>query len=178
MLIMVFSMKLGWLPSSHMQSVGASSLGAIALFRDRAAHLVLPAFVLGVASAAGMARYMKGSMLDELRRDYVRTARAKGLSEGSVLMKHAFRNAAIPIVTIVGLSFPFLLGGSVVIERIFSWPGMGSLMVESIFTRDYPVVLAINFIVSVMVILGNLLADLGYALLDPRIVRPGKGGKR
>ena len=178
MLIMLFSLKLGWLPSSHMQSIGASSLGALELFRDRAAHLILPAFVLGVASAAGMARYMRGSMLDELRRDYVRTARAKGLSEGAVLMKHAFRNAAIPIVTIVGLSFPFLLGGSVITERIFSWPGMGSLMVESIFTRDYPVVLAINFIVSVMVILGNLLADLGYALLDPRIAYSEKEGER
>jgi peptide/nickel transport system permease protein len=121
---------------------------------------------------------MRGSMLDELRRDYVRTARAKGLSEGSVLMKHAFRNAAMPVVTIIGLSFPFLLGGSVIAERIFSWPGMGSLMVESIFTRDYPVVLAINFIVSVMVILGNLLADLGYALLDPRIAYSGEEGER
>ena len=178
MLIMLFSLKLGWLPSSHMQSIDASSLGAAGLFLDRAAHLILPAFVLGVASAAGMARYMRGSMLDELRRDYVRTARAKGLSEGSVLMKHALRNAAIPVVTIIGLSFPFLLGGSVVTERIFSWPGMGSLMVESIFTRDYPVVLAINFIVSVMVILGNLLADLGYALLDPRIAWSGKKGER
>jgi peptide/nickel transport system permease protein len=169
MLIMVFSLKLGWLPSSHMQSIDVSGLGAFELFLDRALHLVLPAFVLGVASAAGIARFMRGSMIDELRRDYVRTARAKGLSEKTVLMKHAFRNAAIPIVTIVGLSFPFLLGGSVVTERIFSWPGMGSLMVESIFTRDYPVILAINFIVSVMVILGNLLSDLGYALLDPRI---------
>jgi len=178
MLIMLFSLKLGWLPSSHMQSIDAASLGAMGLLRDRAAHLVLPAFVLGVASAAGMARYMRGSMLDELRRDYVRTARAKGLSEGAVLMKHAFRNAAIPIVTIVGLSIPFLLGGSVVTEKIFSWPGMGSLMVESIFTRDYPVVLAINFIVSVMVILGNLLSDLGYVLLDPRIAYSGKKGDR
>jgi len=178
MLIMLFSLKLGWLPSSHMQSIDASSLGAAGLFLDRAAHLILPAFVLGVASAAGMARYMRGSMLDELKRDYVRTARAKGLSEGSVLMKHALRNAAIPVVTIIGLSFPFLLGGSVVTERIFSWPGMGSLMVESIFTRDYPVVLAINFIVSVMVIVGNLLADFGYALLDPRIAWSGKKGER
>jgi peptide/nickel transport system permease protein len=178
MLIMLFSLKLGWLPSSHMQSIDASSLGAAGFYLDRAAHLILPAFVLGVASAAGMARYMRGSMLDELKRDYVRTARAKGLSEGSVLMKHALRNAAIPVVTIIGLSFPFLLGGSVVTEKIFSWPGMGSLMVESIFTRDYPVVLAINFIVSVMVILGNLLADLGYALLDPRIAWSGKKGER
>ncbi len=177
MLIMLFSLKLGWFPSSHMQSIDAASLGPFALFLDRAAHMVMPAFVLGVASAAGMARYMRGSMLDELRSDYVRTARAKGLPEGTVLMKHAFRNAAIPIVTIVGLSLPFLLGGSVIVERIFSWPGMGSRMVEAIFTRDYPVVLAINFIVSVMVILGNLLADLGYALLDPRIAYGGKDGE-
>jgi len=177
MLIMLFSLKLGWFPSSHMQSIDAASLGPFALFLDRAAHMVLPAFVLGVASAAGMARYMRGSMLDELRSDYVRTARAKGLPEGTVLMKHAFRNAAIPIVTIVGMSLPFLLGGSVIVERIFSWPGMGSRMVEAIFTRDYPVVLAINFIVSVMVILGNLLADLGYALLDPRIAYGGKDGE-
>jgi peptide/nickel transport system permease protein len=178
MMILLFSLKLGWLPSSHMQSIEASSFGPLRLFLDRAAHLALPAFVLGVASAAGMARYMRGSMIDELRSDYVRTARAKGLTERAVLMKHAFRNAAIPIVTITGLSFPFLLGGSVITEKIFSWPGMGSLMVESIFTRDYPVVLAINFIVSIMVILGNLLADAGYALLDPRIAYGGKeGGK-
>jgi peptide/nickel transport system permease protein len=178
MMILLFSLKLGWFPSSHMQSIDASSLGFLDLMRDRAAHLVLPAFVLGAASAAGMARYMRGSMLDELRRDYVRTARAKGLSEKTVLMKHAFRNAAIPIVTIVGLSFPFLLGGSVVTEKIFSWPGMGSLMVDSIFSRDYPVILAINVIVSVMVVLGNLLADVGYALLDPRIAYSGKKGHR
>jgi len=169
MLIMLFSLKLGLLPSSHMESIDAAFLSGPELLRDRLLHLVLPAFVLGVASAAGMARHMRGSMLDVLRSDYIRTARAKGLSERQVLMKHALRNAAIPIVTLVGLSLPFLLGGAVITERIFSWPGMGSLMVESIYTRDYPVVLAINFVVAAMVILGNLLADVGYALLDPRI---------
>jgi peptide/nickel transport system permease protein len=169
MLILVFSLKAGLLPSSHMETIGMSGSSGLALFWDRLRHLVLPAFVLGVASAAGMARYMRGSMLDVLREDYIRTARAKGLPEGRVFLKHALKNAAIPIVTIIGLSLPFLLGGSVVIEKIFSWPGMGRLMVDAIYARDYPVVLAVNFIVAVMVIAGNLIADIGYALLDPRV---------
>jgi peptide/nickel transport system permease protein len=177
MLILLFSLKLGILPSSHMQSIDADSLAGWALFADRIRHLVLPAFVLGVASAAGMARYMRGSMLDVLREDYIRTARAKGLSEGAVMFKHAFKNAALPVVTIIGLSLPFLLGGAVVVEKIFSWPGMGRLMVDAIHGRDYPVVLAVNFIVAVMVIIGNLLADIGYAALDPRIELSRKGGR-
>lgn len=177
MLILIFSLKAGILPSSHMESIGAGELGSIALFWNRLKHLVLPAFVLGVASAAGMARYMRGSMLDVLREDYIRTARAKGLPERRIFLKHALKNAAIPVVTIIGLSIPFLLGGSVVIEKIFSWPGMGRLMVDSIYSRDYPVVLAVNCIVAVMVIAGNLIADIGYALLDPRITLTG-GGKR
>ncbi len=174
MLILIFSLKLGILPSSHMHSLDMSGMSAMARFSDRLAHLVLPAFVLGVASAAGMARYMRGSMLDVLREDYIRTARAKGLPESRVILKHAFRNAAIPVMTIVGLSIPFLLGGAVVTEKIFSWPGMGRLTVEAIYERDYPVVLAVNFIVAVMVIAGNLIADVGYAVLDPRITFNGE----
>ncbi len=176
MLILLFSLKLGLLPSSHIQSIGTSDLGGIDLFLDRLSHLVLPAFVLGVASAAGLARYMRGSMLDVMREDYIRTARAKGLTEKSVIMKHAFRNAALPVVTILGLSLPFLLGGAVIVERIFSWPGMGGLMVDSIYARDYPVVLAVNFVVAAMVIAGNLIADIGYAVLDPRITTGGRAG--
>lgn len=174
MLILLFSLKLGLLPSSHMQSISAGEVGGFTLFLDRLRHLILPAFVLGIASAAGMARYMRGSMLDVLKEDYIRTARAKGLPEGAVLIKHAFKNAALPIVTIVGLSLPFLLGGAVVTEKIFSWPGMGRLAVDAIYARDYPVVLAINFVVACMVIAGNLLADIGYALLDPRVTITGK----
>ncbi len=170
MLILFFSLKLGLLPSSHMQSIGIEGAGHFAMFVDRLRHIVLPAFVLGVASAAAMARYMRGSMIDVLGEDYIRTARAKGLPDRKVFLKHAFRNALLPVVTIIGLSLPFLLGGSVVIEKIFSWPGMGRLTVDAIHARDYPVVLAVNFIVAVMVILGNLLADIGYACLDPRIV--------
>lgn len=169
MLILVFSLKLGVLPSSHMQSLEAWELSGFALFVDQLRHLILPAFVLGVASAASMARYMRGSMLDVLREDYIRTARAKGLSERGVMLKHALKNAALPVVTIIGLSLPLLLGGAVVIEKIFSWPGMGRLAVDAIYTRDYPVVLACNFVVAAMVILGNLLADMAYAMIDPRI---------
>jgi peptide/nickel transport system permease protein len=169
MLILVFSLKLGVLPSSHMQSVDAGELSGFALLVDRARHLILPAFVLGVASAASTARYMRGSMLDVLREDYIRTARAKGLPESSVFLKHALKNAALPLVTIIGLSLPFLFGGAVVIETIFSWPGMGRLAVDAIYSRDYPTVLAINFVVGAIVILGNLAADVAYGLLDPRI---------
>ena len=174
MLILLFSLKLGILPSSHMQSIGAEGMGAFALFIDRLKHLILPTFVLGIASAASTARYMRGSMLDVLREDYIRTARAKGLDEGAVLIKHAFKNAALPIVTIVGLSLPLLFGGAVVIEKIFSWPGMGRLAVDAIYARDYPVVLAVNFVVACMVIAGNLIADIGYALLDPRVTVTGR----
>ena len=176
MLILIFSLKLGILPSSHMQSIGAENLSGFALFMDRLAHLVLPSFVLGIASAASTARYMRGSMLDVLREDYIRTARAKGLPERAVFLKHAFKNAALPIVTIVGLSLPFLLGGAVVTEQRFSWPGMGRLAVQAIYSRDYPVILAVNFVVAVMVIAGNLLADVSYALLDPRITLKKKPG--
>jgi peptide/nickel transport system permease protein len=178
MLILVFSLKLGILPSSHMQSLGYQNLRGMELFVNQVKHLILPAFVLGVASAASVARYMRGSMMDVLREDYINTARAKGLSDGKVYMKHAFRNAALPIVTIVGLSLPFLLGGSVIVEEIFSWPGMGRMMVGAIYARDYPMVLAINFVVSVLVIGGNLLADLGYAILDPRVTVASGGGGR
>ncbi len=174
MLILLFSLKLGILPSSHMESIGAAEMTGFALFADRLRHLILPAFVLGIASAASTARYMRGSMLDVLKEDYIRTARAKGLAEGSVLVKHAFKNAALPIVTIVGLSLPFLLGGAVVTEKIFSWPGMGRLTVDAIYARDYPVVLAVSFAVACMVIAGNLLADIGYALLDPRVTMTGR----
>jgi peptide/nickel transport system permease protein len=173
MLILLFSLKLGILPSSHMQSLDVEGMSSFALLLDRARHLVLPAFVLGVASAASTARYMRGSMLDALREDYIRTARAKGLPESRVFLKHAFKNAALPVVTIVGLSLPFLFGGAVVVETIFSWPGMGRLAVDAIYARDYPTVLAINFTVAAIVILGNLLTDVAYGLLDPRIAFAG-----
>lgn len=169
MLIIVFSLKLGWLPASQMQSVGAEFLSAPQRWADRAAHLVLPVFVLGIASAASVARYTRGSLLEVIRQDYVRTARAKGLPERRVILRHALVNALIPVITLLGLYFPFLLSGAVVTETIFAWPGMGRVTVGAIFARDYPVVMATNLVAGVMVVAGNLLADVLYAVVDPRI---------
>ena len=132
-------------------------------------HMVLPVFVLGVASAAATGRYMRGSLLEVVNQDYVRTARAKGLSEFLVVGKHALRNALIPIITLLGLSLPFLLGGAVIVESVFAWPGMGKLTIDAIFARDYPLIIGCTLVSGVMVIAGNLLADILYAIVDPRI---------
>ncbi|MFN8176502.1 MAG: ABC transporter permease [bacterium] len=169
MLILVFSLKLHLLPASQMQSVDAEFLSQPARLLDRVRHLVLPVFVLGVASAASVARFTRGSLLDVIRADYVRTARAKGLSERRVIFRHALVNALIPVITLLGLYFPFLLSGAVVTETIFAWPGMGRVTVAAIFARDYPVVMATNLVAGVMVVAGNLLADVLYAVVDPRI---------
>jgi peptide/nickel transport system permease protein len=169
MMILLFSLLLGWLPASQMQSINADLFGFWHQLWDRITHLIMPVFVLGIATAAGTARFMRGSLLEVIRQDYIRTARAKGLSERTVIFKHGLRNALIPIVTLTGLSIPFLLGGSVITETIFAWPGMGRVAVGAIFARDYPVVLAVNLIAAVMVVMGNLLADITYSILDPRI---------
>jgi peptide/nickel transport system permease protein len=137
--------------------------------RDRFMHLILPSIALGIGSAAGVARYMRGSMLEVIRQDYVRTARAKGLSERTVVFKHALRNALLPIITLLGLTMPYLFGGAVLVETIFAWPGMGRLIVDAVYQRDYPLVMATSFVIAVMVVLGNLLADVLYAVADPRI---------
>ncbi|MCA9752589.1 MAG: ABC transporter permease [bacterium] len=169
MLIILFSLKLRWLPASGMESVNAEFLSAGARFLDHVRHLILPAFVLGIASAASVARYVRGSLLEVIRQDYVRTARAKGLSEGRVILRHALVNALIPVITLLGLYLPFLLSGAVVTETIFGWPGMGRLTINAIFQRDYPIVMATNLIAGVMVVAGNLLADVLYGVVDPRI---------
>ncbi|CAN5526196.1 ABC transporter permease [soil metagenome] len=175
MLILLFSLKASqWgfpvvFPASQMTSVGYEFMSTGEQIRDRFMHMLLPAIALGIGSAAGVARYMRGSMLEVIRQDYIRTARAKGLSERKVIFKHAVRNAMIPIVTLFGLTFPYLLGGSVLIETIFAWPGMGRLIVDAIFQRDYPLVMATSFVIAVMVVLGNLIADVLYAVVDPRI---------
>jgi peptide/nickel transport system permease protein len=169
LLITFFSLKIPLLPASGMFSIGTGPEGFLALTGDRLKHLILPVAVLGIGSAAGLARYMRGSVLDAISREYIRTARAKGLEERRVMWLHAFKNALPPVLTVVGLTFPFLLGGSVIVEKIFAWPGMGSLLVDSIFSRDYPVVLAANCIGATMVIAGNLIADISCALVDPRI---------
>lgn len=164
MLILLFSLKLGWLPSGDMRSNFDSFV-----LSDRLVHLILPTVVLGMGSMAAKMRYMRSSMLEVIRQDYIRTARSKGLSEGVVIFGHALRNALLPIITLLGLIIPGLFSGAVIVEQIFSWPGMGRMAIEATFMRDYPVQMGVILMSSIMVIAGSLLADIGYALADPRI---------
>jgi len=169
MLVMVFSVNLGWFPISQTRSLDYDLLSTWGKIGDRLWHLALPVFVLGVAQAAGTARYMRNRLLEVLSEEYILAARARGLRERTVILKHALRNALIPIVTIYGMSLPFLLGGAVLIENVFAWPGMGLLATEAVGARDYPVILATTMMAAVLVILGNLLADITYSIVDPRI---------
>jgi len=169
MLILLFAYKFQLLPASQMTAVDHEFMTMSERLWDRFTHLVLPATALGMGGAAAIARYMRSGMLEEIHQDYVRTARAKGVAERKVIFKHAMRNALIPIVTLLGLYIPFLISGAVLIETIFAWPGMGRTIVTAIFQRDYPVVLASAFVISIMVILGNLLADILYSVVDPRV---------
>jgi len=153
-LILVFSIEIGWLPVSG---------------RGGISHLILPAATLGAALAAILTRMVRGSMIEELSSDYVRTARAKGISESSVLFRHAFPNALIPVITIVGLQFGSLLAGTIVTETIFSWPGIGRLAVQAISARDYPLLQGCILIIAVSYVAVNLLTDLVYAIVDPRV---------
>ena len=137
--------------------------------KDAGLHYVMPVLVMGLAFAAGTARYMRGAMLEVLHSDYIRTARAKGLAERVTIFKHALKNSLIPIITLAGLSMPFLISGAVIIETVFAWPGMGREAVMAVFSRDYPVIMAVNMLACIMVMFGNLLADLSYSLVDPRV---------
>ena len=163
-LIMFLSVNLGWFPTG-----GVSTLGAPFSLWDRIHHLILPALVLATADMAGLTRYSRSSMLDVLRQDYIRTAKANGFKNSTVIFKHGFRNGLIPIITILGLMLPSFIGGSVIIESIFAWPGIGLLFVEAAFQRDYPVIMAVVVIAATLVVVGNLLADILYAVFDPRI---------
>ncbi len=136
---------------------------------DRAKHLLMPGFAMGLAFSGSTARYMRSAVLETIRQDYIRTARAKGLRERTVIIKHAMRNALLPIITLMGLSVPFLFSGAVLIETVFAWPGMGRLILTAIYTQDTPLIIACFFVFTLMVVLGNLAADLAYALVDPRI---------
>jgi peptide/nickel transport system permease protein len=164
--LLVFGQWLRWLPVG---GVTDPVFGGGAL--DRLRHLLLPAFTLGVVGAAGTARFQRGAMLEALRRGFVRTARAKGVTDGRVLLRHALRNALLPAITLLGLALPFLLTGSVVVETVFAWPGMGKLAADAVNARDYPVVMAATLVASLMVVAGSLLADALYAVADPRIAR-------
>lgn len=164
MLIIVFGVQLQWFPTG-----GVSTLNAPFSIWDRIHHLILPAFVLATADMAALTRYTRSSMLDVLKQDYIRTAKSKGFKEKKVVIKHGLRNGMIPIVTIFGLMLPSFIGGAAITEKVFSWPGIGLLFIESAFTRDYPVIMALTVISAVFVVLGNLLADILYAVFDPRI---------
>lgn len=160
MLQLVFCVALGWLPIHGMGEGG---------FLESLRHFVLPVFTLGVAGAAGTARYQRSAMLEVLSEDYVRTARAKGLDEKTVIRKHVLRNSLLPIITLFGLSLPFLVSGAVITEEIFSWPGIGRAAIAAIASRDVFVVTAVTLLATVMVVVGNLVADVLYAAADPRV---------
>lgn len=162
MLILVFSLKLGWFPSIGFVSPFEAPLESLE-------HVLLPATALGTSLAGTFTRMIRSSVLEVLGEDYVRTARAKGLSERAVIFIHALKNALLPVLTVVGMWFGFLLAGSVVTETIFAWPGIGQLLVQSILSRDYPAVQNIVLIVSISFVLINLLVDVAYTWLDPRI---------
>jgi len=158
------------LPSSNMyDAVEYDYMNTPERLLDRARHLVLPGVAMGMAFAAGTARYMRSSLLEVIRQDYIRTARAKGLRERVVVLKHAMRNALLPIVTLMGLSVRMLFSGAVLIEIIFAWPGMGRLIVQAIYQQDTPLIVGCFFVISLLVVLGNLIADLAYAVVDPRV---------
>lgn len=177
MLVLVFAENLGWFPPSQAQSIGAQGLGFGQRILDWLHHLVLPVFVLGVSSAAATARYMRSELLEVLSDEFVLAARARGLDESAVIFKHALRNALIPVVTKFGLSLPRLLGGAVLIEVVFAWPGMGRLAVEAVGARDVPVIVATTMLSAALVVVGNLVADVAYAALDPRVsYGEGRGG--
>jgi len=160
---------LGLVPVSGIKSFGHEYLSPFQRVLDIAHHLILPVFVSAVGGVAGFSRYMRSNMLDVIRQDYILTARAKGLSERVVIGKHALRNALLPLITILGLSVPGLIGGSVIFESIFAIPGMGKLFYDGVMMRDYPLIMGILVIGAVMTLVGNMLADIGYALADPRI---------
>ena len=162
--IYLFSVKINIFPSSGMyDSAGAHT------FADLVHHMVLPTFVLSIQQIGSLIRQTRGSVLEVLQDDYIRTARAKGCLESRVLFRHALRNALSPVITRIGSMIPFLVGGAVVTEQLFSWPGLGSLMVLSINSRDYPVIMGITVVIAVAVLIGNLIIDLIYSVLDPRI---------
>ena len=164
LLIFVVSLKLHLLPTSGMIAVGAHySLG------DNLRHLILPAFALGASRTSSIVRYARSSMIDVIRQDYVVTARAKGLRGGTVVVRHAFRNAVLPLITIIGLQLPALLGGAAIVEAVFQWPGMGTLYLDSVSQRDYATIMGLVMLSGGLVLLSNLLVDVVYAIVDPRI---------
>ena len=164
MLIILLSVNLRVLPSAGMYNLGADKT-----LIDLVRHMIIPVFVSALSPLAQIVRYTRSSMLEVLNLDYIRTARAKGLKENKVLFIHALKNSLIPIITVIGLTIPYLVAGTVIVEKIFAWPGMGRLMADSAFKRDYPVVMGVTLLVSVIVVTANLVIDIIYGYLNPKI---------
>ncbi len=169
LLMILFGVHLEWLPISGFRSLHYAELSTPAQVLDIAKHLILPVFVSAFGGLAGMSRYMRSNMLEVIRQDYITTARAKGLDERTVIYKHALRNALLPVITILGLSVPGLIGGSVIFETVFAIPGMGQLFYQAVMMRDYPTVMGILVIGAILTLVGNLIADVSYSVADPRI---------
>lgn len=172
MLQQIFAMRLGWLPLSDMWSRGQQGNPG-----DLIRHLILPVATLVIGFLAGYVKYSRSSMLEVLGQDYIRTARAKGVPESKVIFRHALRNALIPIITILGLDLPIVVAGAALTETVFNWPGMGRLFVSEATAREYNVLMAITVITAIVVVVGNLIADLLYAVVDPRVRLGKKGGE-
>lgn len=166
--VLLLSVIAGWFPPSHLHSIGAAELPPVARLLDLLHHLALPATCLGLVGAAATARYLRASLLEIRQARYIVAARARGLSERRILWVHALRPALLPVVTLLGLSLPFLVGGSVVIESIFAWPGIGMALLQAAGARDLPVIMAVTVLGATAVVLGNLVADVLYAVVDPR----------
>ena len=169
LLILFFGVYLDWLPISGLTSLNFRQFSFWQKVQDLGAHVTLPVLGAAFMGLAGMSRYMRGSMLEVIRQDYITTARAKGLPERTVIFKHALRNALLPLITMLGLSLPGLIGGSIIFESIFAIPGMGQLFYGAVMARDYPLVMGELVIGAVLTLVGNMLADVGYALVDLRI---------
>ncbi len=172
--MILFGVTLGVLPISGIRSIDAAEMGTLDRAVDHLRHLILPVALSAFGGVAGLSRYSRSSMLEVIRQDYIRTAQAKGLRRSTVLIRHALRNALMPVVTILGLSVPGLIGGAVIFETIFAIPGMGQLFYSSAMSRDYPTIMGILVIGAVLTLVGNLLADISYALVDPRIRARGE----
>jgi|LGOV01.1.fsa_nt_gb peptide/nickel transport system permease protein len=169
LLIYLFSMTLGWLPLSGMQTIGYEFPTVFGEYWDVFKHMMLPATVLIIGSLAGTIRYVRSAMLDVIRQDFIRTARSKGLSERVVIYSHAFRNALIPVVTLIAFSIPGLFSGAVITETIFAWPGIGRVLLVALQQQDYALVLAMNMFYAMLALMANLIMDISYALVDPRV---------
>jgi peptide/nickel transport system permease protein len=163
-LIYLFTIRLGWLPSSGMYTLGAKK-SAVDVIR----HMIMPVIVLATSMAGTNIRYIRSAMLEILRKDYLRTARAKGIGRFLVINKHALRNALIPVITVFGMHIPILFGGAIIIEQVFSWPGLGMMTMSAIISRDYPVIMGVCLMSAIVVLVANLLTDVIYALVDPTI---------